>query len=615
MKGILFAFLFCILLSSCENQQVTKINLTNDAFSKISFTHDLRKLKKETKLYCSYKSDEVQVKVSEKNYGYNLKVKNKATIISRKKYEMHEVKDSSHFKSLAKLNVFQAIAGESGYIGIKSKFLNVEFGGEKQLYFFQEGFDKYIVEGNKNREGILFTFDNNAKIHFTPKGLQGKNIDINKRIQDWYDGKLATACLFDVKKVSGYLALFDAFYGGETQNLDFAFYLNPVSNLIEVFCKKGNAYAKEELLNKILTDNLILSKISKHKSEYSLNKKLIESIKNHKVGKYAGELSWSISENKEHTQSKDNCYPNYDFSSFFNLEGDKLTIDGKEIEINSPVIIPSGYVVEIKNQSKINLIQGAFILSYSPVELKNSFIESSDSTGRGFHVINANALSSIDSVIFSNLKNLDFLTWKLPSAVTFYESPVKIYNSQFLGANCEDALNIFRADYHLESSIIQNTFSDAFDADFSNGIIKNCKIIDSGNDGVDVSGSHVEIIDCEFIRIADKAISAGENSTIDVKNALIKGASLGVVAKDLSKVNIESSKITESEVVFCAFQKKKEFGPSKINASEITYDLYKEENLIEKGSSLKIDGKKVHNYRDDVRKYLYGNEYGKKTVK
>lgn len=101
--------------------------------------------------------------------------------------------------------------------------------------------------------------------------------------------------------------------------------------------------------------------------------------------------------------------------------------------------------------------------------------------------------------------------------------------------------------------------------------------------------------------------------TID--SIIVDGASLAVVAKDLSEVEISNSTITNSEVVYCAFQKKSEFGPSNITTNKVVYSKFKEENLIEEGSKLKVDGEKIHNYRDDVRKYLYGNEYGKETVK
>ena len=167
----------------------------------------------------------------------------------------------------------------------------------------------------------------------------------------------------------------------------------------------------------------------------------------------------------------------------------------------------------------------------------------------------------------------------------------------------------------FENSTISNTFSDAFDADFSNGIIKNCKIINSGHDGIDISGSHITIENTQFLNIEDKALSAGEKSLMNIDSISINGASLAIVAKDLSKIKITNSSITNSQVIYCAFQKKKEFGASSITAKQVEYSNFKEENLIEENSKLKIDGEKIHNYRDNVKKYLYGNEYGKKTAK
>ena len=67
--------------------------------------------------------------------------------------------------------------------------------------------------------------------------------------------------------------------------------------------------------------------------------------------------------------------------------------------------------------------------------------------------------------------------------------------------------------------------------------------------------------------------------------------------------------------MFCAFQKKKEFGPSHINGNNIKYGNSKKDYLIEKKSSLNLEGKEIDKYEDSVRDILYGKEYGKATVK
>ena len=67
--------------------------------------------------------------------------------------------------------------------------------------------------------------------------------------------------------------------------------------------------------------------------------------------------------------------------------------------------------------------------------------------------------------------------------------------------------------------------------------------------------------------------------------------------------------------MYVVFQKKSEYGPAKINAKRISCVNFREMHLIQKESSLKIDGKKIHSYREKVKSYLYGKEYGKKTIK
>lgn len=234
----------------------------------------------------------------------------------------------------------------------------------------------------------------------------------------------------------------------------------------------------------------------------------------------------------------------------------------------------------------------------------------------GIHVINAGTYSQINYTEFSNQSNLKYGNWSLPSAVTFYESPVKIDHSYFINNQSEDGLNLFRSyPFEVSNTTFKNTFSDAFDADFSDGTLTNCNFINAGNDAIDISGSIIVVKGCVFDKVADKALSAGEDSKMTVDSIKIDGASLAVVAKDLSKVIISNSEILNSEVVYCAFQKKQEFGPSTIVANNVTFTEFKEENLIEEKSTLKVDGEKIHNYRDDVRKYLYGNEFGKETVK
>lgn len=110
------------------------------------------------------------------------------------------------------------------------------------------------------------------------------------------------------------------------------------------------------------------------------------------------------------------------------------------------------------------------------------------------------------------------------------------------------------------------------------------------------------------------SLSAGEMSSMRVDSIKIKNVSLAVTSKDFSKIDISNSSIKNCEIAYLAFRKKPEYGTSEINAHNVKIRNCKELNLTEIGSSLTIDNKVRSVCDENVRKYLYGGEYEKKTV-
>lgn len=607
-----------ILLYACGSDTIPQEQGKNQKFNTVSFSHDIFDLKKELKVTMTEGSETSSVDIKKKDSYFKIKVKNKATLLSKKKFNLFIIKDSSQFQNFAQLAVAQSVYKNQNLIGLASEFLNVEVEGTFHEMYFQEGFDKRIIESNNNREGVIFTYNKSVEIQYNPTDKEDEILsnEIKSRIEDFVNGNSSSECLIDVRKTGKFVGLLKDLGINKIEQTSLGYYLNPVSNLIEPFIFFDLEKQADQLADKIASDSIISKFKGNSKEEIT---KIQQVIADHQFAKYASNCNFS-----EKTLTVDkikSCYPTKSFNEFFVQKGEYFILKQQEITISSPLIIPSGLDIKFNSGDHIDIVNGGFILSFSAVQMEGTAknpikIISSDTLGGGFHVINANSNSNLNYVIFDGLSNLDYQSWKLPSAVTFYESPVIIKNSLFTNNHCEDALNIFRSTpYLFESSVISNTFSDAFDADFSDGIIKNCEIINSGNDGVDISGSNITIINTKFNKIADKALSAGENSSMKVDSCFIDGASLAIVAKDLSKVEISNTVVANSEVVYCAFQKKDEFGSSSIEATNVSFTNFKEENLIEEGSKLKVDGEKIHNYRDDVKKYLYGNEYGKETVK
>jgi hypothetical protein len=293
------------------------------------------------------------------------------------------------------------------------------------------------------------------------------------------------------------------------------------------------------------------------------------------------------------------CLRNFtDLNGIKFLEVDELkkeiTFNLSECFIKNDIVIPPGYKVIIPAGTKIFTMEESKIVSFSPVFFNGTpenrvIFKSIDSSGQGIAVIKANQKSKLQYVTFEKLSALSCQEWELRGANTFYESNVEIKNCIFKDNNSEDALNIVRSDFSIENSKFENIFGDAFDGDFCNGKLFGLTFANIGNDAIDVSNSNVFIKDV-FIKFAgDKGLSAGENSFVEVDNITVRNSNTGVSSKDLSRVLIVNSSISDSEIGFSLYQKKPEFGPSFMSVNSSEFINLQSKYEVEKGSTLVFD--------------------------
>lgn len=286
--------------------------------------------------------------------------------------------------------------------------------------------------------------------------------------------------------------------------------------------------------------------------------------------------------------------------------------------LNKNLIIPAGYKVIAQTGLNLDLSNSAKILSHSPILFIGSdeipiYIHSSDATGQGLVVMNAEQDSELEHVHFDNLTNPSQNGWELTAAVTFYQSPSMISNCRFTKIRSEDALNIIRSRFEINNTIFSNLMSDAFDADFAKGKVIDSSFVNCGNDAIDVSGSVIELENIYINKVGDKGLSAGENSRLIVKQIEIHNAELGVASKDLSKIDIENITLYDNRVGFSVYQKKPEFGPAYIEANKIKASKLEVFYLLEAGSKLILEQKAVDPTGKDIKDILYGVQYGKSS--
>jgi len=292
------------------------------------------------------------------------------------------------------------------------------------------------------------------------------------------------------------------------------------------------------------------------------------------------------------------------------ISGDTVFVKQEKLTLDHKVMIPRGYRVVFSKGTTIDLIKNAAILSYSPVFINGTKSEpvvfvSSDHSANGFAVLQAGERSRLEYARFEGLNTLSFKGWNLTGAVTFYESDVDVLNCGFVNNSCEDALNIVRSEFLVKNSIFDHTFGDAFDADFSTGLVDSVLFTQIGNDAIDFSGSRISVINSIVRGAGDKGVSAGEGSKLTVNNIQIEGANIGLASKDLSVLTVKQAKISNCKYGVVLLQKKPEYGPAVMKLTNIDLVGNQTKYLIEKRSKVVLDGRVIMGDRKKVAKMFY----------
>ena len=299
---------------------------------------------------------------------------------------------------------------------------------------------------------------------------------------------------------------------------------------------------------------------------------------------------------------------------FVDNTSNRIVVKHGDWELNDNLIIPADYTVVCGEGTRLDLKNNSTILSYSPLQFFGTednpiIICSSDSTGQGIAVLNAGEKTVLERVVFKNLSAPSRHGWQLTGAITFYESPVEIDGCQLSNNKAgDDMLNIIRSEFEIKNTLFKHTLSDALDVDFGKGSITHSSFVDCGNDGMDFSGSAVDVMECFVSGAGDKGVSVGENSIVNINQLELKNCYVAAASKDRSQVNIENTKVSTSEFGFAVYQKKSEFGPSAMTVSSVDMVNVTTPYLVEEGSTLLVDNQKIDATQKNVYEVLYGKK-------
>lgn len=260
------------------------------------------------------------------------------------------------------------------------------------------------------------------------------------------------------------------------------------------------------------------------------------------------------------------------FPAFISATENQLTIKAGNWEVTEPILIAPNQVLVIDPGTTLRFTPDAYILGRGSVVAKGStnlpiILTSAkiDKPWAGIHLIQAPGTSIFSHTRIENTRHFDEGVLVFTGAVTFYESDVVLNSVTFNKSVAEDALNIVRSTFAITLAKFRDTRSDAFDSDFSEGVITKSSFERIGGDGLDTSGSQVRGTQLRFEGIGDKAISSGEASRMTLNEVNVDQAYIGVASKDGSHTEISHYQVSDTvKHAAMIYIKKAEYGPANL---------------------------------------------------
>lgn len=204
-----------------------------------------------------------------KKWSFKIKIIEGDTIMGMKKFNLQHPKTRNYLNEL----VFHSFAKYENIISLKYYFVNLYLNNENLgIYALEEGFDDELIKNNNKTNSIIikfsddffwggeknplagfWNFSNEKYIHSEVKMYNQKKIykdstllkyflEAKSKIHDFRNFKLKTSQVFDINKLSKYLAIVNILSGEHAFGwINMRFYYNPLNNLLEPISYDSNS--------------------------------------------------------------------------------------------------------------------------------------------------------------------------------------------------------------------------------------------------------------------------------------------------------------------------------------------------------------------------------------
>ncbi len=223
--------------------------------------------------------------------------------------------------------------------------------------------------------------------------------------------------------------------------------------------------------------------------------------------------------------------------------------------------------------------EGASLLSYGRVEAVGTeqapilFTRAPGAASWGVLAVQGSAAdgSVFEHCIFEHSGEDEVDRVHYSGALSLYNADAKVTNCVFRFSQGDDGLNTKFSTTDVVRSVFLDNKADAYDLDFSGGLVAWNSFENNGNDAIDCGTSHPTISNNRILSGGDKGISIGERSRPVVENNFIARCPIGIAVKDQSQPVIRKNELVSNAVGVSAYQKKKVFGGVHATVAQCTF--------------------------------------------
>lgn len=228
------------------------------------------------------------------------------------------------------------------------------------------------------------------------------------------------------------------------------------------------------------------------------------------------------------------------------------------VAIEGTRVFAASQRVKVAPGTRLSMGPNASLIFYGPVDFAGTaaapiLIRAAGSRRWGGIAIQGPASAG------SRLSHVDIAGGTMPQLTGFHYSgmvnlhdtrDLSVSNSRFADNQGSDDLihTVYVQNLQARDNRIDSAFSDAWDIEFSQARIEGLKVVGSGDDGIDLMGTELELAHSVLLDCRGNGISAGEESRVRVKDSLIADSRVGALAKNASRVSFSQSLLYRNRI-------------------------------------------------------------------